>query len=226
LKRNSQDGKNVRTKPLTAISGVIFLFSQSNLVYLKMFSAQTKQIVEAFQLLEETDPKWLQAIVNRPTGSQWGQTLKDWTDIANLPWQPLLITDRINGLHLPQCVYYHYLKNHDIEQQQGLTGLHPDATENIKLLSEFDDFSSIRIEEGAHGLELVSEEVQSHKTEEAWLIIGPQRGKDYPPEIVWTAYPGRFAICAPAHKLWDGTLNCLSAIVSTKIPVAVKGINN
>ena len=191
-----------------------------------MFLAQAKQIIEAFQLLEQTDPEWLNAIVNRPTGSQWGQTLNDWTDIANLPWQRLLITDRINGLHLPQCVYYHYLKNHDIEQEQGLTGLHPDATENIKLLSEFDDFSSIRIEEGAHGLELVSDEVQPRKTEEAWLIIGPQRGKDYPPEIVWTAYPGRIASTVIRHPLWDGTLDCLGEISRTKIPVAVKGINS
>lgn len=128
-------------------------------------------------------------------------------------------------MHLPQCVYYHYIKNKDIEQEQGLTGLHPDATENIKLLSEFDDFSSIRIEEGAHGLELVSEEVQPRKTEEAWLIIGPQRGKDYPPEIVWTAYPGRIASTVIRHPLWDGTLDCLSAIAQTKIPVAVKGIS-
>lgn len=87
-----------------------------------MLSAQKKQIVEAFQLLEQTNPEWLKAIVNRPTGSQWGKVLQDWTDIANLPWQPLLITDRINGLHLPQCVYYHYVKKHDIEVPG--TGLH------------------------------------------------------------------------------------------------------
>jgi hypothetical protein len=191
-----------------------------------MFSPQAKQIVEAFQLLEETNPKWLEAIINRPTGSQWGRRLNDWTDIANFPWQPLLITDRINGLHLPQCVYYHYFRNKDVEQEQELTGLHPDATENIKLLSEFDDFSSIRIEEGAHGLELVSDEVQPRKTEEAWLVIGPQRGKDYPSEIVWTAYPGRIASTVIRHPLWDGTLDCLSAIAHTKIPVAVKGITS
>lgn len=187
-----------------------------------MLSSQLKQIIDAFLLLEKTDPEWLQAIVNRPTGSQWGQTLKDWTDIVNLPWQPLLITDQINGLHLPQCVYYHYVKKHDIEVPG--TGLHPDATENIKLLSEFDSFDSIRIEKGAHGLELVSDEVRPRKTEEAWLIIGPQRGKDYPPEIVWTAYPGQIASTVIRHPLWDGTLNCLGAIARTKIPVAVKGI--
>ena len=133
----------------------------------------------------------------------------------------MLYTDRINGLHLPQCVYYRYVKKHDIEIPG--TGLPPDATENIKLLSEFDDFSSIRIEEGAHGLELVSDEVQPRKTEEAWLIVGPQTGSEYPPEIVWTAYPGRIAASVTKHKLWDGTLDCLRAIASTKIPIAVKG---
>lgn len=184
-----------------------------------MLSSQFKQIVDAFLLLEKTNPEWLEAIVNRPTGSQWGRPLKDWTEIAKLPWQRLEVTDRITGLHLPQCIYYHYVK-----QPDDPIGLHPDATENIKLLSEFDSFNSIRIEKGAHGLELVSDEVQPRKTEEAWLIIGPQRGNDYPPEIVWTAYPGRFAICAPQHKLWDGTLNCLGTIARTNIPVAVKGI--
>lgn len=190
-----------------------------------MYSAQTKFIVEAFQLLEKVDPQWLQAIVNRPTGSQWGQVLRDWTDIANLPWEPLLLADRIDGLHLPQCVYYHYVKKHNIEKKFGFSTLHLDATENIKLLSEFDgDFSSIRIEEGAHGLELVSDQVQPRKTEEAWLIIGPQRGKEYPPEIVWTAYPGRIASTVIRHPLWDGTLNCLGAIARSKIPIAVKGV--
>lgn len=184
-----------------------------------MLSGQTKQIVKAFELLEKTDPEWLQAIVNRPTGSQWGHSLIDWTEIAELPWKRLELTDRINGLHLPQCIYYHYIK-----QSSDTIGLHPDATENIKLLSEFDDFSSIRIEEGAHGLELVSEEVQPRKTEEAWLIIGPQRGNDYPPEIVWTAYPGRFASTVVRHPLWDGTLDRLRAIARTQIPVAVKGM--
>ena len=32
-----------------------------------MLTALTQQIVEAFQLLENTNPEWLEAILNRPT---------------------------------------------------------------------------------------------------------------------------------------------------------------
>jgi len=57
------------------------------------------------------------------------------------------------------------------------------VTKNIKLLSEFErDFSSIRIVENSHGLELVSE-----------------KGSNYSPEIVWTAYPGRITSTVTRH---------------------------
>ena len=186
-----------------------------------MLTALTQQIVEAFQLLENTNPEWLEAILNRPTGSQWGQRLNHWTEIARLPWERLPVTDRITGLHLPQCIYCHHVR-----LPSDPIALHPNATENIKLLSEFDSFNSIKIQKVAHGLELVSDEVQPHKTEEAWLIIGPQKDNDYPPEIVWTAYPGRIAGTVTGHPLWDGTLNCLGVIARTNIPIAVKGIDN
>lgn len=181
---------------------------------------QTQLIVSAFQLLEELNPKWLDAIVNRPSGSQWGRVLRGWSEIANLRWERLSMTDRITGLHLPQCIYYHYQKQ---AEDEDATGLHPDATENIKLLSEFTDFRSIRIEKGAHGLELASDEVQPRQTREAWLIIGPRQGEQFPPEVVWTAYPGQIAASVTKHKLWDGTLNCLGPISRDNIPIAVKG---
>lgn len=181
---------------------------------------QSQLIVSAFQLLEEVNPQWLDAITNRPSGSQWGRVLKGWTEIANLRWERLSITERIDGLHLPQCIYFHYQKH---AEDEDAIGLHPNATENIRLLSEFTDFSSIRIEKGAHGLELVSDEVQPRQTREAWLIIGPRQGEQYPPEIVWTAYPGRLAVSPVNHKLWDGTLNCLGPLSRENIPIAVKG---
>ena len=59
-----------------------------------MLTALTQQIVEAFQLLENTTPEWLEAILNRPTGSQWGRLLNHWVDIAELPWERLPVTDR------------------------------------------------------------------------------------------------------------------------------------
>ena len=61
-----------------------------------MFTALTQQIVEAFQLLESTNSEWLKAILNRPTGGQWGRPLNHWVDIAELPWERLPVTDRLN----------------------------------------------------------------------------------------------------------------------------------
>lgn len=158
---------------------------------------------------------------HKPTNWQsMGRVLKHWKEIAELPWERLEVADHITGLHLPQCIYYHHRK------LAGSTiDLDSNATENIKLLSEFESFSSIRIEKGVHGLELISDEVQPRKTEEAWLIIGPPQGSKYPPEIVWTAYPGRISATVIRHPLWDRTLNCLGSIARTNIPVAVKGVN-
>lgn len=183
---------------------------------------QTQLIVGAFQLLEEINPEWLEAIVNRPSGSQWGRSLKSWTEIANLRWERVPISDRIDGLHRPECVYFHYVKRDD---EEDAIGLHPNATENIMLLSEFGgDFSSIYIGHGPHGLELRCDKIKPQKTREAWLIIGPREGEQFPPEIVWTAYPGRLAASVTTHPLWDNTPDCLEAISRSKIPIAVKGV--
>jgi hypothetical protein len=184
---------------------------------------ETQLIVDAFRLLEETNPAWLRAIEDRPTGSQWGRFMR-WQEIANLKWQRLPSSQRILGLHKPECLYYHYQKS----DEEGIAeGLHPLASENIKLLSEFNSFQSIYIHDGAHGLELMSEEVTKRATSEAWLIIGPAKdvqGQQSFDFIVWTAYPGKIAICPNAHPDWDGTLDCLPKIAQSQIPVAIKGL--
>lgn len=169
-------------------------------------------IFSAFELLEQMNREWLDGIVNKQNGSQWGERLKSWTEIATLPWRRLPSAELIEGMN-PQCDYYHCI-----------SGLFANATENIRLLSEFNgDFSSIQIKQGPYGVDLVSDEVQPRKTRQAWLILGPrQNSTGCKPEIVWTAYPGQFAICASAHSLWDGTPGCLKSLNDSGIPVAVK----
>ena len=188
-----------------------------------MVFSYASEIVSAFQALEDSDPDWLQAIINRPAGSQWGRILESWSEIASLKWRRLALEERVDRLHLPQCIYYHHISTED---DSPPTGLDLRATENMKLLSEFEgDFSSIQLVDGAHGLELVSELVEPTPTREAWLIIGPKRGELYPPSVVWTAYPGRIAASVTKHKLWDGSLRCLQQIGQDCLPIAVKGLN-
>lgn len=169
-------------------------------------------IFSAFDLLQQINPTWLDGIINKQNGSQWGERLKGWTEIATLPWKRLPSAELIEGMN-PQCSYYHCT-----------SGLFANATENIRLLSEFGgDFSSIQIKQGTYGVDLVSDLVQPRRTRQAWLILGPRQGSaGCKPEIVWTAYPGQFAICASAHKLWDGTLDCLELLSTSGVPIAVK----
>jgi hypothetical protein len=170
------------------------------------------KIVDAFKRLEVANVDWLRAIENRKTGSHWG-TFMPWQAIAGLPWEELQAGDRLDDLHLPECDYY-YAKN----------CLHPNAVENIKLLSEFDNFDSIIISQGDHGIELVSPDIVPRSTQEAWLIIG--RDRVFPDtRIVWTAYPGKYAVSVTKHPAWDGTRECLWAIAGTRVPIAVKGLN-
>lgn len=56
-----------------------------------MVFSYNSEIFSAFQVLEDADPEWLKAIVNRPTGSQWGRVLKDWSEIASLRWHRLTL---------------------------------------------------------------------------------------------------------------------------------------
>lgn len=181
-----------------------------------MSVSQMQEIVRAFSLLEVTDRQWLRDIENRPTGSQWGRFMP-WQEIAALNWFKLPDSQKIPILHYPECDYYHVN-----------SGLDPQATENIKLLSEFTDFNSIVIAKGAHKTpELISAEVEPRSTGEAWLIVGPQRddnGALTSKRIVYTAYPGKIAACVHKHPLWDGSYNCLGAIARSKVPIAVKGL--
>jgi hypothetical protein len=176
---------------------------------------QVQSIHSAFSLLEVTDRQWLRDIENRPSGSQWGRFMP-WQELAALDWRKLPEAEKIPNVHAPECDYYHVN-----------TGLHEGALENIKLLSEFKDFDSIMIVQGAHGLELQSVKVQPRPTSEAWLVIGPlkdAKGQQTSKKIVRTAYPGRFAVSILTHPLWDGSYRCLGPISRSNVPVAVKGM--
>ena len=175
---------------------------------------QLKTIVDAFRLLKETDPEWLKGIENRPTGSQWG-VFMPWERLALMDWVLLPDSQKVPVLHQPECLYF-----------RCTSGIPETAYENIKLLSEFEDYKYITIEKGVHGVELTSIEVQPRWTKEAWLILGPykQAGVLTNKKLVYTAYPETPAASIIKHPLWDNTYNCLSAIARSKIPIAVKGL--
>ena len=162
-------------------------------------------------------------MLRQPTSKQWRrwccrwERRATWEELAALPWQMLPSSERVEGVHRIECMYY-----------RCTSGLDATATEHIKLLSEFDNFDDIYIHEGPHGVELLSHLVEETYTEEAWLILGPlslASDSESNDLIVYTAYPGRMACTVTHHPLWDGTATCLPAIAKTNIPIAVKGVN-
>lgn len=171
------------------------------------------EIYRAFKRLETVNRDWLKAIENRRSGSHWGGFMP-WQGLAGLPWQRLADDERIEGLHSPECDYYF-----------ARDCLPFEAMEHIKLLSDFETFEQIIIAEADHGTELVAFNMEPVPTNEAWLILGPDK-VFVVEKIVRTCYPGRFAISPTQHPAWDGTRECFQAIADSGFPVAVKGVND
>lgn len=173
-------------------------------------------IIQAFQNLANTNPQWLSAIEQRPTGSQWIGERIPWQVLSVLPWEIVLPNRRYKGIFQPNCFYFHLspLVAVDI------------GYENIRLLSDFKgDYSSIELHEGSHGKELVSKEIKHLiPTCEAWLIVGPD--SNFEQHIVYTAYPGRIAASINKADNWDGTISqsSLDMVCLNGLPIAVKGI--
>jgi hypothetical protein len=185
----------------------------SDLKAISIDESEMSAIVMAFKRLETVNRDWLKAIENRRSGSHWGGFMP-WQCLAGLPWQRLADSERIEGLHSPECDYYF-----------AYDCLPFEAVEHIKLLSDFETFDWIIIAEADHGTELVAFNMEAVPTNEAWLILGPD--KDYPDKkIVRTCYPGRFAISPTQHPAWDGTRECFQVIADSGFPVAVKGVND
>lgn len=154
--------------------------------------------------------------VTHPEGSQWshqGGNIIPWKTLAMLPWKKLH-KYQYDERHSSECLYYYY------------EGEHPIGMQTVKLLSKFDDYSSIRLVDGAHGLELVSSEVSSTLTNKAWLILGPAQdsnGIKYPGQyMVWTAFPGELTGSLKKAPFYDGTFDSLVAAAKNGYPIAVK----
>jgi hypothetical protein len=101
------------------------------------------------------------------------------------------------------------------------------ATQAFRLLSDFEDYSSIELRQGGHGVELVSHLVQPVSTKEAWLILGQAKDRDGQvvpnQKMVWAAYPGQMT-ASIKHVGFDGSLSSLVQAARQGIKIAVKGV--
>ncbi len=101
------------------------------------------------------------------------------------------------------------------------------ATQSFKLLSNFQDYSSIKLREGAHGLELVSPLVNPFPTNEAWLILGQAKKEDKKvvpnQQMVWAAYRAALSASVKHIQGFDGSLESLIQSAYRRIVFAVRG---
>jgi hypothetical protein len=179
----------------------------------------TDLILNAFTWTAEHRSAYLSAIEKRPSGSQWGgDGFMPWQQLATLPWQPLPKADYCQGLHLPSCDYF-FLQDFDLGG----------ATQAFRLLSDFEDYSSIELRQGSHGAELVSHLVRPVSTKEAWLILGQasyQDGQVVPNQkMVWAAYPGQMTASIKHIPKFDGSLPSLVQAARQGVKIAVKGVS-
>ena len=132
-----------------------------------------------------------------------------------MPWKRLHKYEYQPYLHKNNCLYF-YMDSYEIGIQA------------FKLLSEFDDYSSIEMVEGKHGMELVSADLESIATNKAWLILGTAQDSnavEYPDNLmIWTAYPGELTASIKNVPDFDGTFNCLIQAAKHGFPIAVKRV--
>lgn len=174
-------------------------------------------IKNALQWTAKHRPLYLKAIEKRETGSHWGRVLP-WQEMIALPWEKLPTSRYIQGIHLTDCQYYFLSK---------IDRLLPLARKNFRLLSSFDreELRSVQIQEGSHGIELVSPLVREDQPTIAWLILGQARyeNKEIANDqvMVWSAFPGDLTASIKHVPEFDGTLESL---INCNLPIAVKGL--
>jgi hypothetical protein len=177
----------------------------------------------AFAMTRILNPNHYNSLLGeRPSGSQWGFDIK-LEDYLSLAWH------EVSYLHqdvlVPGCIY---LK---ASARPFLDDLNKELpTQRIELLSDLSlkfIAASVKVQEGAHGLELVSDQIEEQEVEEVSMILGKAEVQEGSPAsmqpidetlMVWTAYPGR--ITCPLPQDWDGKLESLD----TTKPYAIKGI--
>jgi hypothetical protein len=174
-------------------------------------------IFDAFSWTAIHRPDYLKAIESRPTGSQWVGGVIPWQQLAAWDWQQLPLQEYRPGLHSEDCLYFSY-------RGFQLNG----STQAFKLLSEFQDYSSVQLVQGAHGVELVSHLVSRQYTCDAWLILGQAKTQDGQVVrdrlMVFAAYPGALTASIKRVPGFDGTLESLIQAANQGYAIAVKGL--
>lgn len=212
----------------------VSLYSKINLTDIKLSIEQTNtqtageidrfievlnnhQITDAFKWTAENNLNHLKSIEKRQRGSQWqyqGNDRIPWETLAKLPWKRLHKHEYNLNLHKDSCLYF-YL---DFNSQIGIQA--------FKLLSEFENYSKIKLEVGNHGMELVSNDINLIPTSKAWLIIGEAQNRNgikYPDQLmVWTAYPGELTGSIENVPNFNGTFSCVIKAARNGFPIAVK----
>lgn len=163
----------------------------------------------------------LQTISPRISGSQWSYdsgNIFPWQVFIQVPWKRFHKHEYQPLLHKSDCQYYYYSGDDEL------------ATQAFKLLSEFDDYSSIQMLNGSQGIELVSSEVMPTPTNKAWLILGTAQdgnGVKYPNDLMpWTAYPGELTASLKNMTDFDGNMKCLIKATKNGFSITVKTINS
>lgn len=144
-------------------------------------------------------------IGERPFGSKWGKEITR-DELVSLPWQEV----KAEGPNmLPFCTYFRAT----LPEGYG-------AMQNAEPFTSIPN-EHIQVQEGAHGLELVSDLVNERECSEAWLIVGPaqdEKGNKIEGQyMVWTAFPGE--LLSPLPKGFDGNIDSLDS----QTDYAVKG---
>jgi hypothetical protein len=182
-------------------------------------------IKPAFEWALENNPEYLDGIINRKSGSQWAGKF-NWEGILNLNWQ--LAYKELSIIHHPNCTYLSL----DISKYRHPAFLA--GTQKIRLLSDFNrkELKSVKLTDGSHGLELVSDFVEPEKAKIVWLILGDAYKNGQKVEghfMPWACFPGELTASikhVPKHFEWDGSVLDLWAIAKEEgLPIAVKGIN-
>jgi hypothetical protein len=177
--------------------------------------------VSAFKWCADFNPNHLLTIEQRSNGSQWqykGKNKYPWLQLTKLPWKRLYRYEYNPLIHKEDCHYF-YVNCNTILGMQG-----------FKLLSEFEEYSSIQMMDGNHGIELVSNQVVATSTNKAWLIIGTAQdssGTKHPNKLMpWTAYPGELTASVKNIPGFNGTLDCAIEAAANGYPIAVKYYQN
>lgn len=178
----------------------------------------SQQIRDAFQWTAANNAPHLKTIEQQGSVSQWaykGKSKIPWRVLAQLPWKRLYKHEYHPLLHKESCLYF-YLENYEIGMQA------------FKLLSEFNDYSKIKLEVGNHGMELVSDDIELAPTNKAWLILGEAQDINkvkYPDNLmVFNAYPGELTGSIKNIPDFDGTFWSVIKAAQSGFPIAVKKV--